>query len=67
MVFACPLLYAGWKIVKKTKVVKPEEADLVWERPTIDRYEANVAEKHVGFWEEIRVMMGFGKKTEHAD
>jgi len=53
--------------VKRTKVIRPEEADLVWERPTIDRYEANVAEKHVGFWEEIRVMMGFGKKAEHTD
>jgi yeast amino acid transporter len=66
MVFACPLLYGGWKIVKRTKVVKPEEADLVWERPTIDHYEANVAEPHVGFWQEIKVMMGFGKKVEHV-
>jgi hypothetical protein len=29
MCFVCPLLYVGWKIVKKTKLVKPEEADLV--------------------------------------
>tara|TARA_R110002060_G_scaffold74184_1_gene83330 strand:+ start:260 stop:388 length:129 start_codon:yes stop_codon:yes gene_type:complete len=34
----------------------------VWERPVIDAYEANVLEKHVGFFEEIKVMMGFKKK-----
>lgn len=68
MVFACPLLYGGWKIAKRTKVVRPEDADLVWERPTIDRYEAEVGELHVGFWEEVRGMMGFGgKKGRHVD
>lgn len=29
MCFVCPILYVGWKVVKKTKVVKPAEADLV--------------------------------------
>lgn len=29
MVFVCPILYAGWKVVKKTKLIKPEDADLV--------------------------------------
>lgn len=29
MVFACPVFYVGWKVVKKSKFVKPEEADLV--------------------------------------
>lgn len=70
MCFLCPILYVGWKVVKRSKVVKPEEADLVWERPTIDAYEANTLEKHLGFWEEVRIMMGFGKKKseeEHVD
>lgn len=67
MVFVCPILYTGWKVFKKTKVVKPEEADLVWERPTIDAYEASVAEKHISFWLEIRIMMGFGKKEGHLE
>ena len=50
------------------KVVKPEEADLVWERPTIDAYEANTAKKHLGFWEEVRIMMGFGeKRSKHVE
>jgi yeast amino acid transporter len=42
MVFVCPILYVAWKVVKRTKFVKPEEADLAWERPIIDAYEANV-------------------------
>lgn len=62
MVFLCPILYVGWKVYWKTSIIKPEEADLVWERPVIDAYEANVLEKHVGFFEEIKVMMGFKKK-----
>lgn len=32
MVFVCPILYVGWKVVKTTKVIKPEEADLVSDR-----------------------------------
>ncbi|QSZ29196.1 hypothetical protein DSL72_003707 [Monilinia vaccinii-corymbosi] len=62
MVLVCPILYMGFKVVKKTKLVKPEEADLVWERPTIDAYEASVVEKHLSFWSEVKIMMGFGKK-----
>jgi len=67
MVFACPVLYFGWKIVKRTKMIKPEEADLVWERPAIDEYEANVLEPYVGFWQEVKMMVGLGKKVEHVE
>jgi amino acid transporter len=89
MCFVCPILYVGWKVWWKTKVIKPEDAgmcfrhtisclfgpviltlialDLVWERPVIDRYEASVVEQHIGFWEEVMIMMGFKKKkTEYA-
>ena len=68
MCFLCPVLYVGWKMIWKTKIVKQAEADLVWERQTIDAYEANTSEKHRGFWEEVRIMMGFGKKrTGHVE
>lgn len=86
MCFACPVLYVGWKLVKRSKIVKPEEADLVrillleeclihvsvgvliisaqvWERPRIDAYEASLTEDGLGFWEEVRVMMGMKKKA----
>ncbi|TVY89451.1 General amino acid permease [Lachnellula willkommii] len=67
MVFACPVLYVGWKVIKRTKIIKPAEADLVWERPAIDEYEANVLEPFVGFWQEVKVMVGLGKKAEHVE
>src|SRR5437899_2397774 len=41
MCFVCIILYAGFKIIKRSKFVKPHEADLVWERPAIDAYEAS--------------------------
>lgn len=67
MVFVCPVLYVFWKVFKKTEVVKPEEADLVWERPIIDAYEASTAETHMSFWKEVKIMAGFGKKEEHLE
>ncbi|KAM0232135.1 hypothetical protein ACHAP5_010837 [Fusarium lateritium] len=62
MLFLAPFLYFGWKFVKKTKLIKPEEADLVWDRPLIDAYEASYDEEDVGFFREILQMGGIGKK-----
>lgn len=64
MCFVCPILWAGWKFLKKTKVVKAEEADLVWERPAIDAYEASVEGQHMTFMQEVKLMMGFKKKSD---
>ena len=54
MLILAPILFIGWKLIKGTKFVKPHEADLVWERPTIDRYEATFIDEPVGFWREVR-------------
>lgn len=62
MVGVCPILYVFWKVVKKTKFVKASEMDLVWERPTIDAYEASFDEPPLGFWEELTYMSGIKKK-----
>jgi amino acid transporter len=69
MCFLCPILYVGWKLVKRTTVVKPHEADLVWERPVIDAYEATLVDAEIGFWNECMQLMGFKRKhtTEHVD
>lgn len=64
MVFICPILYVGWKVSWKTKVVHPKEADLVWERPEIDAYEAAIVERDAGFWREVGEMMGIVKRVE---
>lgn len=42
MYFVCIVLYAGFKIFKRSKFVKLQEADLVWEKPAIDAYEASI-------------------------
>jgi amino acid transporter len=31
-----PILFIGWKLIKKTKMKSVYEIDLVWERPTIE-------------------------------
>lgn len=59
MQLVAPSLYVGWKLIKKTKVLKPEEVDLVWERPIIDAYEDGCNVPIVGFWNEIAQLFGF--------
>lgn len=54
-----PWLFLIWKVIHKTKFVKPHEADLQWERPLIDAYEASFIDPPVGFWREIAQMFGF--------
>ncbi|KAF4468760.1 General amino acid permease AGP2 [Fusarium albosuccineum] len=66
MVFLAPILYFGWKLVKRTSVIKAADADLVWEKPMIDAYEAAFEEEPVGFWTEMAQMMGFKRqKAKH--
>lgn len=52
MIFVCIVLFVGWKVIKKTKFVRPEEADLVWDKPIIDAYEASI-DPPLGIWEDI--------------
>ena len=61
MQIVIPPLFLIWKIIKRTKMVKPHEADLVWERPLIDAYEASFTDPPVGFWREIGQMVGVGR------
>ena len=61
MVIVDPLLYIFWKLFHKTKVVKPEEVDLVWERPIVDAYEDSFTSPPVGFWTEVAQMVGLRK------
>jgi amino acid transporter len=58
MVILAPLLYIAWKVIHKTKIVKPTEVDLIWEAPIIDAYEATFYNKPLGFWTEILQMFG---------
>lgn len=53
MLLLAPILFVFWKVVKRTKFVRPQEADLVWERPTIDAYEESFDSPPLGFWTEL--------------
>lgn len=68
MQLVAPVLYIGWKVVKRTKILKPAEIDLVWERPIIDAYVDGFQGEVVGFWAEVGQLVGLGrqkKTTEH--
>ncbi|TKX25796.1 general amino acid permease-1 [Elsinoe australis] len=55
------VLFVGWKLLKRTKFVKPREADLIWERPIVDAYEASFIHPPEGFWRELGQMVGIGR------
>jgi amino acid transporter len=59
MVILAPVLFIGWKLWHKTKFVSPYEADLVWERPIVDAYEARFKNPPLGFWTEMGQLVGF--------
>lgn len=61
MQIIAPFLYLAWKFIKGTKLVKPHEADLIWDRPVIDAYEAKmmILEPPTSFFTELLQMVGF--------
>ena len=61
------ITFTSWKLLKRTKFVDPMKADLVWERPTIDAYEATFFDKPLGFWEEMFQIVGIKKRTGGND
>ncbi|KAM5381868.1 hypothetical protein ACJZ2D_002858 [Fusarium nematophilum] len=48
-----PVLYFGWKPIKKTKRVEAAEVGPVWERPMVDAYENSVKEPPTGLWKNV--------------
>ncbi|OQE27453.1 hypothetical protein PENSTE_c004G07243 [Penicillium steckii] len=61
MQIVIPPLFLIWKVIKKTKFIKAHEADLLWERPLIDAYEASFLDPPVGFWREMLQLVGLGR------
>lgn len=64
---AAPVTFGVWKIVKRTKLVKPLEADLIWERPTIDAYEETFIDEPLSFWTEMLGPLNRFKKQSKGD
>ncbi|OJJ33589.1 hypothetical protein ASPWEDRAFT_115075, partial [Aspergillus wentii DTO 134E9] len=59
MLIVAVITYSFWKLAYRTKVARAQEADLIWERPLVDAYEAVVTSPPVGFWAEILQMVGW--------
>ncbi|CAK7269811.1 hypothetical protein SEPCBS119000_003761 [Sporothrix epigloea] len=53
MVILAPILFFGWKLIKRTHWRGPHEVDLTWEAPTVAAYEAQETEPVQGLWSEI--------------
>lgn len=64
MQILAPVLYISWKLIKRTKKVKPEELDLVWERPVVDAYEASFLSPPTGFWLEMGQLIGIKRHVK---
>ncbi|CAK7221276.1 hypothetical protein SCUCBS95973_004439 [Sporothrix curviconia] len=56
MAILAPILFFGWKLVKRTHWRRPHEIDLTWEAPVIAAYEAQETDPVQGLWEEILEM-----------
>ncbi|KAF5020655.1 hypothetical protein F66182_7311 [Fusarium sp. NRRL 66182] len=69
MQIIAPFLYLSWKLIKRTKIVKSDECDIVWERPAIDAYEqrAMIEDPPTGFREELLALVGIKKKNKSAE
>ncbi|OAL18770.1 General amino acid permease AGP2 [Fonsecaea nubica] len=61
LLLLAPVTFCFWKIVKRTKFVKPSEMDLVWERPAVDAHEATLVGEDIGFWREMLQLVGIGR------
>lgn len=68
MVIIAIVNFGVWKIIKRTSFKKPEEADLVWDRPMIERYELSTPDRDIGFWNEMLLLLGIKRtKVEQTD
>lgn len=62
-----PWLFVIWKLLKRTKLVKPLEADLIWEKELVDQYEESFVDPPVGFWTEMGQLLGLKRKKGGND
>ncbi|KIV86968.1 hypothetical protein PV11_02542 [Exophiala sideris] len=64
MVIVAPVLFVVWKLIKRTKFVRSAEADLVWETPIVDAYEASFLSPPVGFGTEMLQLIGLRRNKK---
>uniref|UniRef100_L2FS12 Amino acid permease n=1 Tax=Colletotrichum fructicola (strain Nara gc5) TaxID=1213859 RepID=L2FS12_COLFN len=63
MQIVAPILFIFWKVIKRTKYVRPEVLDLQWDRPIIEAYEDHLMTREPPntFWREMLQMVGIGR------
>ncbi|EOO02509.1 putative general amino acid permease agp2 protein [Phaeoacremonium minimum UCRPA7] len=66
MVIVAVVLFVFWKLFRRTSFVRPREADLIYQRPVIDTYEASFLHPPVSFWRELLGFFRF-KKDSNID
>lgn len=66
MVILAPILYFGWKLIKRTKAIPSSQVDLVWDAPVIDQYEASLLDPPTGFWQELGNMFRLGRRSNKS-
>jgi yeast amino acid transporter len=55
------VLYTSWKVIHRRPFVKSRDADLVWERPLVEAYEATLTDEPSSLWRELLAMVGIKK------
>ncbi|RYP17695.1 hypothetical protein DL765_004373 [Monosporascus sp. GIB2] len=58
--------YSFWKLWKRTKVIPAADADLIWDKPIIDQYEATLIEPPTRFRDDVLSMFRGKKKRDNS-
>jgi amino acid transporter len=58
MLILAPILFVTWKLIKRTRFVPASKADLIWERPIVEAYEATFIDPPSSFWTEMLQLIG---------
>ncbi|GJC89459.1 general amino acid permease AGP2 [Colletotrichum liriopes] len=66
MIFVGIATFSTWKLLKRTRFIPATEADLIWDKPIIDAYEAQFTEPPTRFRDDIRRILGW-KKNKQAN
>ena len=67
MVLLAPVVFAAWKVFKRTKWLRPHELDLDWEAELVTAYEEAEEEKPTGFWREMFHMIDVRRQLRNHD
>ncbi|KAI5863715.1 amino acid permease/ SLC12A domain-containing protein [Durotheca rogersii] len=57
--------YWGWKLFRRTQFVPAAQADLVWEKPAIDAYEAGLIDQPTRLRDDLLAMIRGKKKQQN--